>query len=89
MQLLDEDKKQIRGAVQEASDSMLRIDAEKDLIKEIIDNLHETYQIPKRTISKIIKVYHKQNFDQEVALNDEFEDLYQTVTTNETHISSS
>jgi hypothetical protein len=83
MQLLDEDKKQIRGAVQEASDSMLRIDAEKDLIKEIIDNLHETYQIPKRTISKIIKVYHKQNFDQEVALNEEFEDLYQTVTTNE------
>jgi hypothetical protein len=83
MQLLDEDKKQIRGAVQEASDSMLRIDAEKDLIKEIIDNLHETYQIPKRTISKIIKVYHKQNFDQEVALNEEFEDLYQTVTTND------
>jgi hypothetical protein len=83
MQLLDEDKKQIRGAVQEASDSMLRIDAEKDLIKEIVDNLYETYQIPKRTISKIIKVYHKQNFDQEVALNEEFEDLYQTVTTNE------
>jgi hypothetical protein len=83
MQLLEEDKKQIRGAVQEASDSMLRIDAEKDLIKEIVDNLYETYKIPKKTLSKIIKVYHKQNFDQEVALNEEFEDLYQTVTTNE------
>jgi hypothetical protein len=80
MQLLDEDKKQIRNAVQEASNSLLRIDAEKDLMKNIVDGLHDTYQIPKKTISKIIKVYHKQNFTEEVALNEEFEDLYQSVT---------
>lgn len=84
MQLLDEDKKQIRGAVVEASNSLLRIDAEKDLIKNIIDGLYDTYKIPKKTLSKIIKVYHKQNFNEEVALNEEFEDLYQTVTTSET-----
>jgi hypothetical protein len=83
MQLLDEDKKQIRGAVVEASNSLLRIDAEKDLIKNIIDGLYDTYKIPKKTLSKIIKVYHKQNFNEEVALNEEFEDLYQTVTTSE------
>jgi hypothetical protein len=80
MQLLDEDKKQIRGAVVEASNSLLRIDAEKDLIKNIIDGLYDTYKIPKKTLSKIVKVYHKQNFNEEVALNEEFEDLYQTVT---------
>ena len=83
MQLLDEDKKQIRGAVIEASNSLLRIDAEKDLIKNIIDGLYDTYKIPKKTLSKIVKVYHKQNFNEEVALNEEFEDLYQTVTTSE------
>ena len=80
MQLLDEDKKQIKNAIQEASNSLLRIDAEKDLIKDITDNLFDTYKIPKKTISKIIRVYHKQNFNEEVASNEEFEDLYQSVT---------
>jgi phenylpyruvate tautomerase PptA (4-oxalocrotonate tautomerase family) len=80
MQLLDEDKKQIKSAIQEASNSLLRIDAEKDLIKEITENLFDTYKIPKKTISKIIRVYHKQNFNEEVASNEEFEDLYQSVT---------
>jgi len=28
----------------------------------------------------MIKVYHKQNFNEEVAQQDEFEELYQTVT---------
>jgi phenylpyruvate tautomerase PptA (4-oxalocrotonate tautomerase family) len=80
MQLLDEDKKQIKSAIQEASNSLLRIDAEKDLIKEITETLFDTYKIPKKTISKIIRVYHKQSFNEEVASNEEFEDLYQSVT---------
>lgn len=80
MQLLEEDKKKIKNAVQEASNSLLRIDAERDLIKNIIVDLFDAYKVPKKTLKKMIKVYHKNNFHEEVAEADEFEDLYQKVT---------
>jgi hypothetical protein len=80
MQLLEEDRIKIKKAVQEASDSMYRAEAEKSLQKEIIENVFDQYKIPKKTISKMIRVYHKQNFPEEVAAADEFETLYQTVT---------
>ena len=80
MQLSDQDKLRIKKAVQEASDSMYRGEAEKSLQKEIVEDLFDTFKIPKKTIGKMIKVYHKQNFNEEVAAADEFEELYQTVT---------
>lgn len=82
MQLLDQDRKKIRDAMIEASNSYIRIDAERDLIKNIINDLHDVYKIPKKQLSKMVKVYHKNNFQEEVALADEFEELYQTVTNN-------
>ena len=80
MQLLSEDKKKIKDAMQEASNSLLRIDAERDHIKHIAEDIHDNYKIPKKTISKMIRVYHKQNFQEEVAEHEEFEVLYQNIT---------
>lgn len=80
MQLLDQDRKKIREAMQEASNSLLRVEAEKDLLKNIIVDLNDAYKIPKKTLSKMIKVYHKNNFQEEVAEADEFEVLYQNIT---------
>lgn len=80
MQLLEEDKKKIKNAMQEASNSLLRMDAERDHIKHIIEDLSDNFKIPKKTLSKMIKVYHKQNFQTEVAEHEEFEILYQSVT---------
>jgi TRAP-type uncharacterized transport system substrate-binding protein len=36
-------------------------------------------QLPKKLVAKLIKVYHKQNFDEEVAVHEQFETLYETV----------
>ena len=80
MQLLEEDKKKIKGVLQEASNSLTRIDAERDLIKNIITDTSKNFQIPKKTVKKLINVYHKQNFSEEVASHEEFENLYETVT---------
>jgi hypothetical protein len=80
MQLLEEDKKKIKGALQEASNSLTRIDAERDLGKNIINDTSKNFQIPKKTVKKLINVYHKQNFSEEVATHEEFESLYETVT---------
>tara|TARA_R110000772_G_scaffold262917_1_gene382296 strand:+ start:98 stop:343 length:246 start_codon:yes stop_codon:yes gene_type:complete len=80
MQLIDQDKKKIRDAMQEASNSLIRMEAERDLIKTIVEDLFEQFKIPKKTLNRMIKVYHKQNFNEEIANNDEFQTLYESVT---------
>lgn len=80
MQLLEEDRKKLHNALVEASNSLTRIDAERDLIKNITNDTSKNFQIPKKTIKKLIRVYHKQNFSEEVATHEEFEILYETVT---------
>ncbi len=80
MQLLEEDRKKLHNALVEASNSLTRIDAERDLIKNITNDTSKNFQIPKKTVKKLINVYHKQNFSEEVASHEEFENLYETVT---------
>lgn len=80
MQLLDEDKKKIYNALQQASDSITRIEAERDLVKNILNDTSKNFQIPKKTVKRMIDVYHKQNFSEEVASYKEFEVLYEKIT---------
>lgn len=75
-----EDRKKIKEAVQEISNSMLRMEAERDLIKEIVKEISDNHQIPRKIIAKIAKTFHKQNLTQEVADHEDFVDLYETVT---------
>lgn len=73
------DKKKIRDALFEISGSMTRIDAERDLIKDIINDLADNFELPKKAVRKIAKSYHKQNFTQEVAESEEFQELYESI----------
>jgi archaellum component FlaC len=73
------DKKKIKDALFEISNSMTRMDAEKELIKDIINDLSDNFELPKKTVRKIAKAYHKQNFNQAVADNEEFQELYESI----------
>ena len=42
------DRKKIKDALQEISDSMTRIQAERDLIKDIVKEVADTHQLPKK-----------------------------------------
>jgi Zn-dependent M32 family carboxypeptidase len=75
-----EDRKKIKDAVQEISNSMLRMEAERDLIKEIIKDVSDNHQIPRKIIAKIAKTFHKQNLTQEIADHEDFVEVYETVT---------
>lgn len=79
--LTPEQKKDLQGAIQEISNSMLRSEAERDLIKEIVKEQSDTLQIPKKVISKIAKTFHRQNLAQEVADHEDFVELYEKITT--------
>lgn len=76
------DRKKIKDALQEISNSMTRIESERDLIKDIKATLFEEYKqfLSKKQIAKMARVYHKQNFQEEVALHEEFESLYEEIT---------
>lgn len=66
------DKKKIKGAIKELSDSMLRVDAEKDLQKDIIQVTHEDTGIDKKHMRKLAVIYHKQSMND---VKNEFEDV--------------
>lgn len=75
----DIDRKKFKDALQEISNSKTRIAAENDFIKEVLADLSESFELPKKTISKLAKIYHKQNMDVEAAEFDELETLYEEI----------
>jgi len=72
--------KTIQAAMKEMSDCMIRIDSEKEAMKDIVEDLNEKYELPKKFISKMARVYHKQSFDKESVEHEDFADLYVAVT---------
>lgn len=71
------EKKAVASAVQEMSDSMLRIEAEKELMKDIVDVTFEKYGVDKKYFRKIANIYHKQNLVDVRSENEELMDLYE------------
>jgi len=74
-----EDKKKIRQALQEISDSLTRMEAERDLIKDILQTVEDNYQIKKKYTRRLAKVYHKKNFTQVQQDQQDLETLYESV----------
>jgi hypothetical protein len=73
------DRKKLFDAIVECSNSMVRIEGEKDFIKEATKKVCEDLKLPKRLVNRLVKVYHKQNYDEEVATHEQFEQLYETI----------
>ena len=78
-QLSQPDREKLFKIVKECSDSMTRIDGENDFIRESIAETAKQMQLPKKLVAKLVRVYHKQNFDEEVAVHEQFENLYESV----------
>lgn len=74
------DKVKLLGALKDMGASMTRVDAEKDLQKNIKNDICKELDLNKKVFSKLAKTYHKQNFADEVATHEEFEQLYEEVS---------
>jgi hypothetical protein len=75
----DEDKKRIKGAMEEMSNSFTRVEAERDFQKEAINALADDVDIPKNILRKMARIYHKQNLPAVVAELDDIETLLETI----------
>jgi hypothetical protein len=75
----DADKQRMKGAMDEISNSYTRIEAERDFIKEAIIALEDDVGIPKKYLSKMARIYHKNNVNEVVAEIEDIEALLETI----------
>lgn len=79
MTINSDNKPKVLSCLQEISNSLTRVEAERDLIKEILQRLQDEFEIPKKLGRKLAKVYHKRNFEEEVATQNDFVEIYEKV----------
>jgi flagellar biosynthesis GTPase FlhF len=77
--LTEEDRKLFRKAIMEMNDSMTRIAAERELMKEIVNENCDKLGVDKKLFRRMSKAYFKANFKDEVQENTDFEEFYSTV----------
>lgn len=75
----DADKKELIEAVQAISGSMSRTEAERDLVKELKNDICKKLELDKKVFNKVVKAYHKGNRDEEKAVFENYESLYAEV----------
>lgn len=78
------DRQKIKKMLGEVSNSMTRMEGERDLIKETIKEMSQEFNLSKRQLNRMAKVYHKQNFSREKEEHSEFEDLYTSILESNT-----
>jgi uncharacterized FlgJ-related protein len=75
----EEDRKKIRGAMEEISNSYTRVEAERDFVKDAINALADEVDIPKNILRKMAKIYHKQNINDVVSEVEDIEALMESI----------
>lgn len=71
------DKERLSNAITEISNSMTRIDAERDFQKDAVDKVADETGVDKKYIKKLASMYHKQTFAQVQTEYEEIEGLYE------------
>lgn len=71
------DRQKLKTMISEATYCLQRADDEKLAVKDIIDVIHSDYGLSKKHVRKLINTLYKQNYDDRVAEEEEFEFLYE------------
>jgi hypothetical protein len=77
--LTSEQKKDLKNKFVELSNSMTRIEAERDHMKAIYQDLKEQFEIHPKIARYLAKAYHKQTYQEMVAEQEEFQETYSEV----------
>lgn len=75
--MIEVDKKALRGYLDEMSASMFRAGGERDFQREATKDAAEKFEMKPKVLKKMARVYHKQNFTDEIADAAEFQKLYE------------
>lgn len=75
-----DDRAKVQSALKEISAAMTRIEAERDYINESLSMLQDDFELPKKYMRKVARVYHKQNINEVKNEFSDIEDIYTAVT---------
>jgi len=78
------DRQKLKIAIGEITNCLLRIDSEREAMKEIIADASTKYGVDKKMIRKIATTMYKHNYADVQAENEEFETLYETLVEGRT-----
>jgi len=70
----------VKSCLQEISNSLTRIEAERENIKEIVNRCAIEFEIPKKITRKLARIFHKRNIEEERAEQEEISATYDMVT---------
>lgn len=70
------DRKTIKNAVSEISASWTRVEAERDHVNSILEKLEEEFELPKKEMRKVARIYHKQNLNEVLDEAESIEEAY-------------
>lgn len=73
------DLKKLKDGIDEITNSMTRVDGEKEYQKEAIEELSEQTGIDKKYIRRLATEAHKDIFEKKSDEQDQFEQLYESV----------
>lgn len=73
----------IRRALDEISASLTRIEAERDLVRDIVSNTCDALKLDKKVFRRTARVYHRRSYTSELQEHADFEQLYEAVTHRE------
>lgn len=75
-----EDKIKLLDALKEISASMSRVEAERDLLKIVKNDICDELQLNRKVLNKLARTYHKGNYTEELEFQRDFEKLYETLS---------
>ena len=75
----EDQRKLIQGALKEMSDSMTRVEAEKELQKDIVERIKDECDVPKRDFSRLARIFHASSLVEEAAKEEEFMEFAQAI----------
>jgi len=73
------DRQKLKLAIVEITNCMLRMDSERDAMKEIISEAASKYGVDKKMVRKIATTMYKHNYSDVQQENEEFELMYETL----------
>jgi archaellum component FlaC len=70
----------IKACLQEISNSLTRMSAERDNIKEIVNRMATEFELNKRISRKLARLFHERNIEEVRGEQEEINDTYDLVT---------
>lgn len=80
MKLTTEKKARLKGCLQEISNSMTRMEAERENITAIVKRMADEFELNKKVSRKLAKIFHKRNIEEERGDFEEIANTYEEVT---------